>query len=99
MAMDSASSSSKPSIKEQLKQLLDEKWESLNQSQKKFAKKVWGIITYKWRWQIAMNIPYLAIFILDKTIPSVHKFDVELLSYITAKLPIPAFISSWIGLN
>ncbi len=99
MAMDSASSSSKTSIKEQIKQLLDEKWERLNQSQKNLAKKVWGIITYKWRWQIAMNIPYLAIFILDKTIPSVHKFDVELLSSITAKLPIPALISSWIGLS
>ncbi len=82
-----------------IKQFAFSKWDSLTDLQKTYAKKAWGVITYKWRWQIAMNIPYLAIFLLDKTIPSVHKFDMALISTITSKLPIPAFISSWMGLG
>ncbi len=73
-------------------------WERLTDRQKNYAKKVWGVITYKWRWQIAMNVPYLAIFILDRSIPAVHQFDMALLATITSKVPIPAFLSSWIGL-
>ncbi len=81
-----------------LKQFAYAKWEGLTDRQKSFAKKGWGIITYKWRWQIAMNIPYLAIFVLDRTVPAVHNFDVALLSLVVSKLPIPAFMSSWFGL-
>ena len=75
------------------------KWEVLPEKQQKYAKKAWGLITYKWRWQIAMNIPYLAIFALDRSIPAVHQFDMNLLSTITSKIPLPEFISSWIGLG
>ena len=64
-----------------------------------FFKKAWGVLTYKWRWQIAMNIPYLAIFALDRTVPAVHKFDVALISSITSKIAIPAFITSWFGIG
>ena len=74
-------------------------WEALPEKQQGYAKKAWGIITYKWRWQIAMNIPYLAIFALDRTIPAVHKFDMNLLATVTSKLPLPEFLSIWIGLN
>ena len=82
---------------EPIRKLVGDQWEKLSVRQKSYAKKIWGVITYKWRWQIAMNVPYLAIFILDRTIPAVHKFDMALLSMVTSKLPIPEYISSWIG--
>ncbi len=84
---------------DRIKEVSASKWDSLSDQQKTYAKKAWGVITYKWRWQIAMNVPYLLIFLLDKTVPAVHKFDMILISSITSKLPIPAFISSWMGLG
>ncbi len=84
---------------ERIKQFANSKWDSLTDRQKAFAKKAWGVMTYKWRWQIAMNVPYLVILLLDRTIPAVHKFNLSLLTTLTSKLPIPAFVSSWLGLN
>ena len=84
---------------QRIKQFAGTKWDSLNDTQKTYAKKVWGVISYKWRWQIAMNVPYLAIFLLDRTIPAVHQFDMSLIATVTSKLPLPAFISSLIGLG
>ena len=74
-------------------------WNSLGNRQKAIAKKVFGIITYKWRWQIAMNVPYLAIFLLDRTFPVVHRFDLMIISSITSKIPIPSFLSAWLNLG
>ncbi len=84
---------------QRIKQFAGTKWDSLSNNQKTFAKKAWGVLTYKWRWQIAMNVPYMAIFLLDRTIPSVHQFNVSLVVMVTSKLPLPAFVSSWIGLG
>ena len=81
-----------------IKQLAVGNWENLTDRQRDFAKKIWGVITYKWRWQIAMNVPYLAIFLLDRSIPAVHQFDMSVLETIASKIPIPAFLSSWMGL-
>ena len=75
------------------------KWEALPEEVQGYAKKTWGVITYKWRWQIAMNIPYLAIFALDRTVPAVHEFDMNLLATFSSKLPLPEFLSIWMGLN
>ena len=76
-----------------------QRWDNLTEKQKALFIKSWSIITYKWRWQIAMNVPYLAVFLLDRTIPAVHEFDMGLLTTVTSKLPIPAFISSLMGLG
>jgi len=84
---------------EALKQFAERKWESLTDRQKAYTKKAWKAITYKWRWQVAINVPYLAIFLLDRKIPAVHKFDMALLVTILAKFPLPDFIPSGIGLN
>jgi len=46
-----------------------------------------------------MNIPYLAIFILHNTVQSVHEFDVNLLENISANIPLPDVISSWLGIG
>ncbi len=97
--MQSQGDLSEVGLQDRLKQFAENKWENLTERQKTYAKKAWGILTYKWRWQIAMNIPYLAIFLLDRTVPSVHEFDMALLATITSKLPIPAFISSWMGIG
>ena len=97
--MQSQGDFSEVDLKERLNQFAERKWETLTENQKTFAKKIWGILTYQWSWQIAMNVPYLAIFILDRSIPAVHSFDMALLSSITSKLPIPAFISSWMSIG
>ncbi len=75
------------------------KWEALPENQQGYAKKAWGVLTYKWKWQIAMNIPYLVIFVLDRTVPAVHEFDMNILATVTSKLPLPDFLSMWISLN
>ena len=97
--MQSQSGFSEVGLFDSAKQLADRKWENLTERQKTYVKKIWGVMTYKWRWLIALNVPYLAIFVLDRTIPAVHKFDMYLLTSITSKLPIPAFISSWMGIG
>ncbi len=84
---------------QRIKKLALENWTKLSDQQKAFVKRVWGLLTYKWRWQIAMNVPYLALFVLDRTFPAVHKFDLALVASITSRLPIPASISSLIGLS
>ncbi len=96
--MQSNSALTRVSLLSRIKTFAEQRWEALNEKQRSFAQKIWRVLTYKWRWQIAMNVPYLAIFLLDRTIPAVHKFDMELLTFVTNKLPIPQFIASWIGL-
>ncbi len=97
--MQSQGDLSQLGFQEKIKRFASTKWENLDERQKNYAKKAWSVITYKWRWQIAMNIPYVVIFCLDRTFPSVHEFDVALLAAITAKLPIPSFLSSLMGLS
>ncbi len=97
--MQSPGGFSQVEFQEGIKQFAGKKWESLTDSQKNLAKRFWGVITYKWRWQLAMNIPYLAIFILDRTVPAVHRFDMNLLTALTSNLPIPDFITTWFGLG
>ena len=99
LVMQSQGGFSQVELQERIKQFCLMNWERLNDRQKFLARKIWGVITYKWRWQIAMNVPYLAIFILDRTIPAVHKFDMDLIAKATSYLPIPAFISSWFGFS
>ena len=97
--MQSQSGYSETGYLERFKQIAESKWDALSERQKTYAKKAWGVMTYKWRWQIAMNVPYLVIFLLDRTFPAVHQFDMALIATITSKLPIPAFISTWMGLG
>ena len=72
---------------------LEELWFNLNDSQKSILKKIWSILTYKWQWQIILNAPFLVIWILDKTIPAVHFFNMQLIS----SLPIPLTIKTLLG--
>ena len=93
--MQSQSSISETSLQMRLKNFATNKWDLLTDRQKELSKRLWGMLTYKWQWQIVLNSPFLVLWGLDKTIPSVHKFDMALL----ASLPIPKWIESLIGLN
>ncbi len=86
--MQSQGELAKPSVIDRFLELVRARWNSLSTNQKSLTKKAWSILTYKWRWQIAMNIPYLVIFALDRTNSKVHEFNVSLLSMIVSKIPI-----------
>tara|TARA_Y100001968_G_scaffold316945_1_gene345363 strand:+ start:967 stop:1239 length:273 start_codon:yes stop_codon:yes gene_type:complete len=83
--MDSQSVVNKSGLLAKVKANFQNLWINLNESQQKILKKFWQILTYKWQWQIALNTPFLVIWVLDKSIPSVHQFDMNLIN----SLPIP----------
>ena len=76
-----------------LSQALNSRWENLSDWQRNALKKVWGLISYKWQWQIVLNAPFMLIWILDKSVPAVHEFDMKLLQ----SLPIPEWLHAMIG--
>ena len=72
---------------------LQDFWVNLSDLQRSILKKIWSILTYKWQWQIILNAPFLVIWVLDRTIPAVHAFDIKLIS----SLPIPITIKTLLG--
>ena len=91
--MDSKSAADKNGFIYQINSNLENFWLNLSESQQAILKKIWMILTYKWQWQIILNSPFLIIWILDKTIPAVHSFDMKLIS----SLPIPIGIKTLLG--
>jgi len=89
--MDSQSVVNKNGFVEKTKANFESLWSNLSQTQQSLLKKFWQILTYKWQWQIALNSPFLIIWILDKNIPSVHEFDMQILQ----SLPIPEWVYSF----
>ena len=73
--------------------LISKNWNELDDSLKKQLKKIWGVLTYKWQLQILFNLPFLLWWALDKSFPTVHKFDVTILNY----LNLPDWAISLIG--
>ena len=88
--MDSKSAADTKGFFYQVNTYLEDFWSKISDSQQAFLKKIWMIVTYKWQWQIILNAPFLVILILDKTIPAVHSFDMQLIS----SLPIPMGIKT-----
>ena len=74
---------------------LQDFWSNLSENQQSILKKIWSILTYKWQWQIILNAPFLIIWVLDQTIPAVHSFDMQLISW----LPIPNVIKTLFGFS
>ena len=68
-------------------------WEKLEEPQKLFLIKIWKVITYKWQYQIILNLPFLIWWLMDISIVKVHEFDLKLLSY----LNLPDWALSLIG--
>ena len=74
---------------------LQDLWSNLSENQKSILKKIWSILTYKWQWQIILNVPFLLFWVLDQTIPAVHSFDMQLIS----ALPLPTIIKTYLGFS
>ena len=89
--MDSQSIVNKNGFSEKIKAKFENFWANLSESKQSIIKKIWQILTYKWQWQIALNSPFLIIWILDKNIPTVHEFDMQILQ----SLPIPEWVYSF----
>ena len=89
--MDSQSILNKNGFFEKIKARFENFWSGLSESQQSILKKVLNVLTYKWQWQIALNSPFLVIWILDKNIPSFHQFDMQIIH----SLPIPEWAYSF----
>ena len=73
--------------------LILKNWEDLDDTLKTKLIKIWNVLTYKWQLQILFNLPFLLWWILDKSFPKVHEFDVKILNY----LNLPDWALSFIG--
>jgi len=73
--------------------LILKNWEELDDSLKNKLKKIWRVLTYKWQLQILFNLPFLLWWVLDKSFPKVHEFDITILNY----LNLPDWALSFIG--
>ena len=73
--------------------LISKNWEELDDSLKTKLIKIWRVLTYKWQLQILFNLPFLLWWVLDKSFPKVHKFDMTILNY----LNLPDWALSFIG--
>ena len=84
------------SINKESKNLLNSisrNWEELDESLKSKLKRIWSVLTYKWRLQILFNLPFLLLWALDKSFTKVHEFDAAILNY----LNLPDWALSFIG--
>ncbi len=93
--MNSNSAANKNGFIFQVKSNLQDVWSNLSENQQTIFKKIWSILTYKWQWQIILNAPFLAFWILDQTIPAIHSFNMQLI----ASLPIPTIIKTYLGFS
>ena len=93
--MDSQTATDKNGIINKVNSNLQDFWLNLSDKQKSILRKIWSILTYKWQWQIILNAPFFIIWILDQTVPSVHAFNMQLISF----LPIPMIIKTYLGFS
>ena len=56
---------------------------------KPLVQKAWKLITWRWRLQLAMNVPFGLLWVADKNNPSVHAFDMKILAAIHAEWLAP----------
>ena len=75
--------------------LISKNWEELDDSLKTKLIKIWKVLTYKWQLQILFNLPFLLLWILDKSFAEVHAFDSKILHY----LNLPDWALSFIGFS
>ena len=78
---------------ENLFNLISKNWEELDDSLKTKLIKIWRVLTYKWQLQILFNLPFLLWWVIDKSFPKVHEFDLTILNY----LNLPDWVLSFIG--
>ena len=51
--------------------------------------KIWKLVTWRWRLQLAINAPFGVLWLADKTNPAVHQFDMSLLTAMQAEWIAP----------
>ena len=51
--------------------------------------RIWKIVTWRWRMQLALNAPFGLLWVADKTNASVHAFDMSVLSALHAEWLAP----------
>ncbi len=79
--------------------LISKNWEDLDDSLKTKLLKIWKVLTYKWGivdsydCEILFNLPFLLWWVLDKSFPKVHKFDMTILNYLNLPDWALSFIS------
>ena len=62
---------------------------NLDLTPKPLLLKIWKIVTWRWRLQLAINAPFGVLWLADKTNPAVHQFDMSLLTAIHAEWMAP----------
>ena len=50
----------------------------------KALQRVWKIVTWRWRMQLALNAPFGVLWVVDKTNPAVHAFDMYVITALHA---------------
>ena len=73
--------------------LISNNWEELDDSLKSKLIKISKVLTYKWQLQILFKLPFLLWWLLDKSFPKVHTFDMTIFNY----LNLPDWVLSSIG--
>ena len=91
--MNSQTAAEKNGVINKVKSNSQDFWSNLSEKQQSIFKKIWSLLTYKWKWQIILNAPFLVIWVLDQTIPAFHTFDMQLIS----SLPIPSSFKALFG--
>ena len=51
--------------------------------------KIWKVVTWRWKLQIAINAPFGVLWVADKTNPAVYQFDMSLLTAMHAEWIAP----------
>jgi len=73
--------------------LISKNWEELDDSLKNKLIYIWRVLTYIWLLLILFYLPFLLWWVLDKSFPKVHEFDIKILNY----LNLPDWALSFIG--
>ena len=61
----------------------------LNLMLKPVFSKIWKVVTWRWRMQLAINAPFGVLWIADRTNPAIHAFDMSMLAAIHAEWMAP----------
>ena len=51
--------------------------------------RIWKVVTWRWRMQLALNAPFGLLWVADKSNPAVHAFDMSVLSALHAEWLAP----------
>lgn len=53
------------------------------------ARRVWKVLTWRWRLQLAINAPFAVLWVADRCNPTIHAFDLSVLTALHAEWLAP----------